>query len=213
MNKNQSKYVRMFLNTQEILNVHTEKWSGIPVMVNAKNEFDELIQRILDVNERTQSNSEAVSASKAQTLEAVVQKAVMLSGAMQAFAAFTGNVELAGKVKLTKTDIVGARETDVEKTVAPVINAARKELANLADYGITEAQITELETSVDDFNSMIGRPRTIRNQAFAAISELQELVDTANGVANQKLDNLMLLFQAAQPGFFEEYKRARVIVD
>lgn len=122
-------------------------------------------------------------------------------------------VELAGKVKLTKTDIVAVRETDVEKTVAPVINAARKELPNLADYGITETQITELETSVDDFNSMIGRPRTIRNQTFVAISELQELVDTANGVANNKLDNLMLLFQAAQPGFFEEYKRARVIVD
>ena len=203
----------MFLNTQEILDAHTDKWSGIPVMVNAKNEFDELIQRILDVNERTLSQSGAVTASKAGTLEAVVQKAVMLSGAMQAYAAFTGNVELAAKVKLTKTDITSARETDVEKTVSPVINAARKELPNLADYGITEAQITELETSIDDFNSMIGRPRTIRNQAFAAISELEELVNTANAVANQKLDNLMLLFQASQPGFYDEYQRGRVIVD
>lgn len=203
----------MFLNTQEILDAHTDKWSGIPVMVNAKNEFDELIQRILEVNERTLSQSGAVTASKAGTLDAVVQKAVMLSGAMQAYAAFTGNVELAAKVKLTKTDITSARETDVEKTVSPVINAARKEMTNLADYGITEAQITELETSIDDFNSMIGRPRTIRNQAFAAISELEELVNTANDVAKQKLDNLMLLFQTTQPGFYDEYLRARTIVD
>lgn len=203
----------MFLNTQETLDAHTEKWNGIPVMTNAKNEFDELIQRILDVNERTLAQSEAVTTSKANTLAAVIQKAVTLSGAMQAYAAFTGNVELAGKVKLTKTDITTAKETDVEKMVAPVIQAARKELSNLADYGITDAQVTELETSIDDFNSMIGRPRTIRNQAFAAISRLEELVDTANDVAKQKLDNLMLLFQYTQPGFYDEYLRARTIVD
>jgi hypothetical protein len=137
----------------------------------------------------------------------------MLSGTLQAYAAFTGNVELAGTVKLTKTDIMAARETDVEKVVAPVIQAARNELTNLVDYGVTEAQVTELETSIDDFNSMIGRPRTIRNQAFAAISELEELINTANGVAKQKLDNLMLLFETTQPAFYEEYQRARVIVD
>ena len=213
MNKNQSKYVRMFLNTQETLDAHTDKWSRFPVMVNAKNEFDELLQRILDVNERTLAQSQAVTTSKASVLGAVVQKAVMLSGTLQAYAAFTGNVELAGTVKLTKTDIMAARETDVEKVVAPVIQAARNELTNLVDYGVTEAQVTELETSIDDFNSMIGRPRTIRNQAYAAISELEELINTANGVAKQKLDNLMLLFELTQPAFYEEYQRARVIVD
>ena len=185
----------------------------IPVLLNVKNNLDELIQRIADVNEKTVSNSKSVTASKEIALNGLIRKAVSLSGILQAYAAFTDNVPLAGKVKLTKSDIVQARETDVEALVAPVINEARKELANITDFGASEAMVVELETSLDDFKTHIGQPRTIRNQAFAAITLLDELFDTANGVVKNKLDKLMIQFKYTQTEFYSEYERARTIVD
>ena len=59
---------------------------------------------------------------------------------------------------------------------------------NLADYGVTEAMITDAETSLDDFKALIGKPRTIRNQAFAAMSLLEELFDSANDLLKNRLD-------------------------
>lgn len=203
----------MYLNTQSTLDSNTTLWNGIPVILSTKNNFDELIQRIADVNEKTVSNSKAVTADKAITLSNLIQKAVTLSGILQAYAAVTDNVKLAGKVALTKSDLTKIRETDVEATVTPVIEEARKELVNLADYGLTEDMIVETETSLDDFKALIGQPRTVRNQAFAAMTLMEELFDAANDLVKNQLDKLMIRFKYTNTEFYSEYERARTIVD
>ncbi|HYQ58460.1 MAG TPA: hypothetical protein VEP89_14060 [Draconibacterium sp.] len=213
MNKIQTKQYRMFLNTQGALDANSALWSSIPVMLSAKNSMDELIQRIGDVNEKTVSNSKAVTADKTVTLKNLGAKAVTLSGILQAYAAVTGNVKLAGKITLVKSDIDRARETDVEALITPVIEEARKELANLADYGLTEDMIVETETSLDDFKVLIGQPRTVRNQAFAAMTLMEELFDAANDLVKNQLDKLMIRFKYTNTEFYSEYDRARTIVD
>jgi len=213
MNKEQTNHYRMMLNTQAALDANTAVWSGIPIVVNTKNEIDELIQRIAEKNELANADSKAVTANKENVLEGLIQKVVALSGTLQAYGAITGKSVLAEKVKITRSDIIQARETDVEALVKPVTDTARAELDNLADYGVTEPMVTEAETSTDQFNELIGRPRTIRNQAFAAKSALQELMDTAMDMLNNRLDKLMLQFQFSHPEFYDEYLRARTIVD
>ena len=213
MNKTKTNQFRMFLNTQVALDANTSLWNTVPIMLTTKNNFDELIQRIGDVNEKTVSNSKAVTADKAATLNNLIAKAVTLSGILQAYAAVTGNVKLAGKVALTKTDIERVRETDVEALITPVIEQARKELDNLADYGLTEDMIVETETSLDDFKALIGQPRTVRNQAFAAMTLMEELFDAANDLVKNQLDKLMIRFKYTNTEFYSEYERARTIVD
>jgi hypothetical protein len=203
----------MFLNTQETLDENTTLWSSIPVLLEVKNNFDELIQRIEETNEKTQPASQSVTAGKANVLKALAQKVVALAGALQAYAAITGNAKLAGQVDLVKSDFDRARETDVEALAAPVIDNARRELENLADYGVTEAMITEAETSLDDFKALIGKPRTIRNQAFAAMSLLEELFDSAKDLLKNRLDPLMIRFKYSDTEFYSKYERARTIVD
>lgn len=203
----------MFLNTQEALDSNNTLWSSIPVMLSTKNNFDELIQRISDVNEKTVLNSKAVTANKTASLNALIEKAVTLSGILQAYAAVTDNMKLAGKIALTKSDITKIRETDVEAVVTPVIDEARKELANLADYGLTEELIVEAETSLDDFKTQIGQPRVVRNQAFAAMTLMEELFDAANDLVKNTLDKLMIRFKFTNTEFYSGYERARTIVD
>ena len=213
MNKTKTNQYRMFLATQETLDANSPLWNTIPMLLTNKNNLDELIQRIAEVNEKTVSNSKAITADKDVTLTNLIGKVVTLSGIVQAFASFTGNIKLAGQVKLTKTDIDRARETDVEALIAPVIKAARKHLADLADYGLTEDMIVETETSLDDFKVLIGQPRTVRNQAFAAITLMDELFDVANDVVKNKLDKLMIRYKFTNTEFYSEYERARTIVD
>ena len=203
----------MFLTTQETLDANSSLWNMIPVLLSTKNNFDELIQRIATVNEKTITNSKAVTANKAFALKNLIEKGVTLSGILQAYAAVTGNIKLAGKVALTKSDITKIRETDVEAIIAPIIEEARKELTNLVDYGLTEDMVVETETSLDDFKALIGQPRTVRNQAFAAMTLLEELFDATNDVVKNKLDKLMIRFKFTHTEFYSEYERARTIVD
>lgn len=213
MNKTKTNHYRMFLATQECLDSNSPLWNMIPMLLTSKNNFDELIQRIADVNEKTISNSKAITVDKAKALQNLVEKAVTISGILQAFAAITGNIKLAGKVSITKSDITKIRETDVEAVIAPIIKAARNRLAELVDYGLSEDMVLELETSLDDFNTQIGQPRTVRNQAFAAMTLMDELFDTANDILKNKLDKLMIRFKFTNIEFYSEYERARTIVD
>lgn len=213
MNKNQTNQFRMFLTTQEALDSNSALWNMVPVFLNSKNNLDELIQRIAAVNEKTIFNSKAVTANKELALKNLSEKSVSISGLLQAFAAISGNVKLAGQVSLTKTDIERARETNVEALIAPIIAVALKELTSLAEYGLTEDMVIELQTSLDDFKVLIGQPRTVRNQAFAAMTLLDELFGAANDTIKNKLDKLMIRFKFTHTEFYSEYERARTIVD
>jgi len=185
----------------------------IPIVVTVKNQFDELLQRIDAVNERaTNADSKGVTARKEKIQQSLAAKAMVLAGSMQAFAAFNNDTVLAGRVKLTRSDILQGRETDMETLVNLAVKAARENLSNLADFMVTEAMITEVETSLDDFKAMIGQPRTIRNQAFAAMTALEELFDTANDLLKNKSDKLMIRFKFTNPEFYDEYQRARTII-
>ena len=213
MNQDQNKHMRMYLATQTVLDNYTLRWNTIPVMVTVKNELDELIQRIEDKNEETDAASLGTTAQKEAVRRGVGEKAASISGILQAYAAFNNDQALAAKVKLIKSDLLICRETDVEGAVRPVLTIARNLLGELADFMLTEAMVVETETSLDSFKTLIGQPRIIRSQAFAAMSMLDELQEQVDRLLKQKLDKLMIRFEYTDQAFFEEYTRARVIID
>lgn len=213
MNLEQATRMRMFLNTQAALDHNTNRWNSIPIMVQVKNELDELIQRIEDKNEETISSSKGTTAQKDLLRRSLVEKAVTISGILQAYFAYEGDKEQEEQVKLSKWELMKCRETDVEAKVAPVIKVARAQLETLADFALTEDMLIETETTIDSFNALIGKPRTIRNQVFAAIDAIDNLVKQADGLIRDRLDKLMIRFEFTDPNFYNEYTRARVIVD
>ncbi len=213
MNKRQTNRYRMILNTQAALDANSSLWNTFSVILTPKNNLDEIILRVIEQNEKAMAGTQSITADKTSTREGLARKVEVVSGILQAYASITGNNAIIDSISVNRTDVVSARETDVDALVTPVINYARAELANLADYGISEAMILETETSLDQFNSLIGNPRTVRNQAYAALATLQELIDSALDILNDRLDKLMLRFKYTHPGFYDEYMRARVIVD
>lgn len=213
MNQEQNKHMRMYLATQTVLDNHTQRWNTIPVMVTVKNELDELIQRIEAKNEETNAVSQGTTEQKETVRRGLAEKAVSISGILQAYAAFNDDLALARQVKLVKSDLLACRETDVEGAVRPVLTLARNLLPELADFMLTEAMVVETETSLDSFKTLIGLPRTIRNQAFAAMSMLEEMLTQVDQLLKRKMDKLMIRFEYADQPFFGEYTRARVIVD
>ena len=155
MNKVQTNQFRMFLNTQETLDANSTIWNGTPIIVSTKNQYDELIQRVIAKNEKTNPNSKGITRNKDQALLNLIEKVVSLSGIMHAYAAFNDDPVLAGKVKFVKSDLIRARETDIEGLTNPFIDIVREKIGGLADFSVTEEGVVELETSLDDFKVLL----------------------------------------------------------
>ncbi len=105
------------------------------------------------------------------------------------------------------------KEAEIEAIINNLIQQAIDKLDQLADFGISAEQITDLSTSLDDFTAMIGKPRVIRNQKFAAMQQIDELIDEARKLLKTKLDRIMIRYRYADPEFYDSYQRSRSIVD
>lgn len=103
---------------------------------------------------------------------AITAKVSALSGALQAYAYDKGDLDLAAKVKMSKSEVLKMKDTEVDPTVRVLLSAASANFEALADFGVTEANIAEIQTSVDDFQALLGKPRTILNKKYVALDSL-----------------------------------------
>ncbi len=60
---------------------------------------------------------------------------------------------------------------------------------------------------------MVGKPRTILNKKYTTLGSIDEIFGVINDLLNNKMDKVMLIFKDTNGDFYNEYKRARVIVD
>ncbi len=205
MNKTQSKHFRMFLNTQGYADEQTNVWNKIPRVVTYKNDFDELLARISEVS-KVAMEGVGVTERKTQLKKILGIKVAQLSGVMLAYAYEIDDMDLLKKVKTTESDIDRLKEADVESKVATIVKITEKYLSSLADFGVTPDLLTELSTTLDEYNALIGKPRIIMNKKYVALSSLDELFDEVNALLKNKLDKIMLMFKYNSNGFYEGYE-------
>jgi hypothetical protein len=212
MNKTQINHFNMFLNTQGFMDDNTTKWNSIARLTEIKNDFDEIITRI-SAKSQDAVTMMGVTGKKEALRSQIGLKISAVSGVLQAFAYDKGDTDLAGKVKATKSDIERMREQDINGFVRAIISIAQENIQELAGFGINESNLTETLTSLEEFNALIGKPRSILNKKYATLDTIEKLFDEGNALLNNKLDNIMLIFRESDPEFYNGYERARVIVN
>ncbi|MBK8805638.1 MAG: hypothetical protein IPO21_02865 [Bacteroidales bacterium] len=212
MNKQEGSYFKMFLNVQDSLDNYSSIWSTIPILLQYKNELDELISRIVYISQDAQTYL-GVSEHKKKMKLTIALKLSTLSGTIQAYAAGTDNADLANSVKMSKSTIEAIKDLDLDAVTRNIVKIAQERLKDLANYGVTENMLTEILTSLEEFNGMIGKPRSIRNSKFVALETAAQLFDECNNLLRNKTDKVMLMFRDSNPDFYSSYERARKIVE
>lgn len=213
MNVRDTNRFTMLLAVQQYLDNHTATWSTIPILTTLKNEYDALITEIKADLQRAGDELSGVTVSKNMLKDQVATRTVRYAGGLKAYAKVNGNEELAAKADVSHSYFLRHRDADFPQAVQNLLDLLNAEVLNLADYGITEAQLTELGTSLDDFREMIGAPREQQSAADIANREATEGVRDAVDLLNNRMDAVMLMFEGTDPGFYRGYESARVIVD
>jgi hypothetical protein len=203
----------MFLQVQGTLEDHSNLLTDKPMLLEMKTDLTDLIAAIKDLTDNVRDTTLGITEQKNRYKKLVADKSAVLSGALQALAAIQDDEDLAAKAKVTVSEVQNARDQQVPALVDEVINLSRAHLDALAQLGVSEAQIDELDSTLDVYLPLVGQARKRMNKAHTARKELSELFDEANTLLNNKLDKGMQLFKFTNPTFFEEYNRARVIVD
>jgi len=213
MNKEHERYFRMFGNVQSVMDTNTSTWSSIPIVSGFKNELDEVIQRIDGIYGDNQDDSKAITRRKEQHRDNLAIKVPIVTSALFVLGDLTNDEKLKDFNRINKSAINTGREYDVVAKVTAVLKICEDKLDQLADFGISEAQITEIETTLDDFKHLIGEARNVRNTVYANINEADQLIDAGNQLLRNKVDKVMKVFELTHSNFYELYTRARSIVN
>ena len=143
----------------------------------------------------------------------VAVKASILAGGIFAYASENNDNKLAVRADYSPSDLYKLRDSDFPKVVSEIIQAANENLTALADQGVTKEQVTDVETSLDDYRPLIGLARTITVEKGTAGAEVDQLIDGTNVMLRDQLDKSMLRFRLTDAAFYDGYQRARTIVD
>ena len=201
----------MQIQVKKYLDGQVNKWNSIPAINRYKNSLDENLEAIKQKQGKGK-DSVSVTQTKNELKELASFKAAILAGGVAAYAADQEDNELASVADLTVSGLNKLPEPDFRAPIDALVSAAETHLKDLADQGISKEQLTELQTTLDDFDELIGNPRQIQISSALISREISELIKASMDLLNDQLDKSMLRYKLTDPTFYEGYERSRVIV-
>ena len=196
------------------LNGKLSAWSSIPKVGEFLNQFTAVVAQIDTAQYAQQQAQVFLGKNKTQIKSMVAEKADILNDIVEAYALVTGNEKLRLQMSAGYSDLNRMRNADFIPAIKAIIKAVEDNIEVLtAEYGATREQVEGLKADFDAFLAINGQPRAYKVASVEATKSLEMLFDEADAILNDRLDKVINIFKRRDPGFYNGYLAARVIVD
>lgn len=213
MTQNQDNITTMFEATLAFLDKNSSVWNGTAAFADAVTRATEGTAQVRTKTGKQQSPTTGVTDEKAQTRDDLEEKLLLVADAIAAFAAKSGDPDLAAKVDVTKSSLDRLPDSDLVQTAQRVLAAAAANLAALGPYGIKDAQKEALEEAASLFSGKKESPRQAMVGRKVETLSLPEAIRSVRSIFRNELDKLMTQFKKPNPDFYNGYFTARIIVN
>lgn len=208
----ENKYT-MYKAVETLLDNNAVKTATIPALTTAITNFKNFIVQISDMEQARSTSTSGKAADKKQKEDALISEAVPVAAALKALGSATNNTELAVIGKATKSSLYALRDTELDKDTQIIHDTANENIADLADYGVTAATLTSLQTRIDDFIAALGVREEGSALRVAAGIEVSSLFKDNDIILKNQMDAMMEQFRESDTLFYNEYQSARTIID
>jgi hypothetical protein len=197
----------------KFLNKNNSIWSGKVAFANAVTRATAAVAAVDQASDAQQKPTTGVTQDKGTVRDELKEETLRIADQLSALATKTDNMDLAAQVEMTKSSLDKLLDNDLEQAAERVANLATTNIAALADYDITAADVTAFNTLRDDFNEMKTAPRQAATDRSVATATLPVAMRTARSIFRNEIDKQMLNFKKTNPDFYNGYFAARVIVN
>jgi hypothetical protein len=213
MNNKQQNKLAMYLAVKGVVDANDTTWQSLQAFADGYTDFTGHITQIQTLNLTQVTDSTGIALDKKASKAAMAAAAQQISAAVHAYAVKTKNNTLANETAFTVSDLTTDRDADAIKDCQNIHDLANTNLASLAGYGVTTANLLGLQAVINAFKGMVSKPRDNIVEGSTVTKELSSEFDAADVTLEEILDGLIGQFQAANPKFVGDYRNARIIVD
>ena len=213
MKRNQINELNMYEAVEQLLNANTSVWSSNVVVSNSIATFTSHVNAINanDTAQKTSSKGTTVSKNNARLGMAMV--AIAVANAGKAYANDTGNVVLFDAMNHSKTEIVGATDTDADDICQNIHDNLLPYIGSTAAYGATAVDLTNLQNLINTYSGLIGKPALQKSIVTNATITLVQHFSAINALLKKQLDPLMEQYKTSNAVFYNQYHGVREIND
>lgn len=212
MTKKKAAALKMYLAVEKVCDAHQTAYATLPAFNNGYTKFKALIANINASNTTLQGKVTGITDDKLAKRQAMADATIVLASALVAYAHSIDNHTLADDADVNDTEIMRCKETDADDICLHIYDLAKDHLAALADFGITQADLDTLATSIDDFTGKIGNPRNHIINTKTTRGNMNGYFTAADELLTKQLDNLIVVLKKKYPDFYTEYLLARNII-
>ena len=213
MTDRQENKLSMYLATNAVLGANNTTWAGVPAFVISQGLFNDKISAISKARQIQETETTGVTEDKAQAREAAVVKATVVAAGVFAYASFEDNNTLKEQVNYSPSELRRSRDTILADRLRLIFNTANDNAAAILDYGISAADLIELDDLTTAYEELLQSPRQAIGERSTAKQELEQLFTDGDKILKEQIDKLMELYRTTEVTFYNKYKSARVIID
>lgn len=176
------------------------------------NQFQATLTEILDLQIIQEKDNSGSTIRKSELRTSLENAILDVVHATVAHALLINDPDLLTAVDYSTRDLQLARDSALLGIASVVYDSAWPIRVALAARHITEADITLVSTLRDQFLALIPEPRTNIVLTMTATVDLKNKIIEMDALL-RFIDRVILMFKKANPGFIENYKGVREIID
>jgi hypothetical protein len=213
MTQDQDNITTMFETTITFLDANNSVWSGTPAFADAVTRAKSGADAINTSADSQQTPTSGVTGDKADARADLEEKALEIADQLAALAVKNGDNDLGAKVEMTKSSLDKMTDTDLEQTAERVAGLATDNIAALADFDVTAADVTALTTARTTFAGIKTAPRQAAVGRKTQTDSLPQLIANVRSIFRNVIDKMVTKKKKANPDFYAGYFAARIIVN
>ena len=185
----------------------------LPKFGESYDAFTGCVKRLDKLALRSAEKTDGITLNKRQLRVSMCELGAEIAGSVATYGTKTGNLELAGKVNYSYSDLFGGRGVASADSCQIVLDAAKQNVAALGPFGTTPEKLTDFEQRIGAYRGVVEKPRNARKTGKTVTEQIKKEFETADNILAEELDKLVLQFKNSAPQFFADYQNARIIVD
>ncbi len=214
MKKRENNYLNMYLAVQMIIAKFAAIWAGLVSFEATNTDFDAYVDKIKADLEIQKQFLKGYAAEKKNKKLKMARAAYAICRKVRSYAYAIDDRELIGKLKIFFTLIYTAASGKAVSYSNNVLKAAQVMTdADKTKYGLTDAEITELEALIKSYEDYTAKPRVQIVGRVLATKDINANCKLVNRLLADRMDNDMVNFEESHPDFFGQYKQARRVID
>ena len=213
MIKSEENKFSMYTAVKAVLLEDMDTISKIPAFATIFKEYEVLLEEIYQAESQFQNVTKGATATKREARSGLIRKTISIAAAVYVYGRQTNNEKLKARTRLTPSQLKLMRDIDLSQKTKMILDDTKAEQQNLANFGIDEADIKDLENAINAYDKALAQQGDKTAQKRAAKQRLRELFDQTDEFLKETLDYMIEAVKSDNSELYDKYQIARMIKD